>query len=151
MSSGLVYLIEPLPFGGIMAFDPEFVYLYFGKKQGCTEAKKLRRSMMISSIIMVDKYNPQTGRTDQGSNLLRYLAGTESGELYMIAFNLALVQVHLGISKKSNHHDPEAQLVCVEFLGARLSSCSSLLYLNDGLLYYSSNSGDSYLLKIKSE
>lgn len=41
----------------------------------------------------------------------------------------------------------------VEFLGARLSSCSSLLYLGgaDNYLYYSSTGGDSYILSVLSE
>jgi hypothetical protein len=40
----------------------------------------------------------------------------------------------------------------MEFLGARLSSCSSLLFLSQvGLIYYTSNTGDSYVLKINAE
>ena len=41
--------------------------------------------------------------------------------------------------------------MCVEFLGARLSCCSSLQYLGDsGLVYYASRAGDSYILQIQS-
>lgn len=41
----------------------------------------------------------------------------------------------------------------IEFLGARLSICSSMVYLGgeDSLVYYASTSGDSYLLSIQSE
>lgn len=41
----------------------------------------------------------------------------------------------------------------IEFLGARLSSCSDLMYLGgaDSRVYYSSMAGDSYVLSIQSE
>ncbi len=43
-------------------------------------------------------------------------------------------------------------IMCVEFLGARLSCCSSLVYLGgSGLVYFSSNTGDSYILQIESD
>lgn len=32
LSSGQIYLIEPMPFPGFLAFDPEFLYLYLGPK-----------------------------------------------------------------------------------------------------------------------
>ena len=39
----------------------------------------------------------------------------------------------------------------IEFLGARLSSCSSIQYLGgDGYVYYASNTGDSYILQVLS-
>ena len=113
--------------------------------------------MVVSSIISVDVYDPATGRTADGSERLRYLAGTEAGELYMIAVNLNMVQSYFNPEAKraGGGHDLESnetQLVCMEFLGARLSSCSSLLYLGSpGYLYYASNSGDSYVLRIRSE
>ena len=46
--------------------------------------------------------------------------------------------------------DEEQQIMIVEFLGSRLSSCSDLLYLGgpDSRLYYSSTAGDSYVLSI---
>lgn len=162
LASGQVYHIEPLPFPGFLAFDPEFFYVYLGPKEqkqhaACADAKKLRRSLVVSSIIAVDQYDASTGRTTEGSNRLRYLAGTEAGELYMIAINLNMVHAHFNPTAKRTEsgfdlEEEDAQLACMEFLGARLSACSSLLYLGaPGCLYYASNSGDSYVLKIRSE
>ena len=59
LSSGQIYLIEPLPFRGFLAFDPEFLYIYLGPKDDkhqcqCSDAIKLRKSMVISAIIPID-------------------------------------------------------------------------------------------------
>lgn len=113
--------------------------------------------MVISAIIAIDLYDTATGRNTDGQTRLRYLAGTEAGELYMIAINLSQINQYFHptpkIAKdKQSQDDCQTQIVCIEFLGARLSSCSSLLYLsNAGLIYYTSNSGDSYILRITSE
>lgn len=47
----------------------------------------------------------------------------------------------------------ESQIMIIEFLGARLSGCSDLLYLGgaNSRLYYSSMAGDSYVLSIQSD
>ena len=37
----------------------------------------------------------------------------------------------------------------IEFLGSKLSKCSSLAYLDEGFVYYGSKHGDSYLLKLE--
>jgi hypothetical protein len=87
-----IYLIEPLPFGGILAFDQEYMYLYIGNRSHCCQAIKLRNSMIITSLLQVDEYDDSKKRIkNSGSTLLRYLAGTEQGQVYMIAFNLKLI------------------------------------------------------------
>lgn len=42
-------------------------------------------------------------------------------------------------------------LISVEFLAAKLTFCSSLVYLDDSLIFYSSKEGDSFILKICAE
>lgn len=45
-----------------------------------------------------------------------------------------------------------SNILCIEFLGARLSPCSGLLRLGEnGLIYYASRTGDSYVLQILAE
>ena len=91
--------------------------------------------------------------------MLRFLVGTEQGELYMLAFNLERIwQLLVGektLADVQNEaaENETAQVMVVEFLGARLSTCSSLLYLGgtDNYLYYSSTGGDSYILSVQSE
>ena len=55
--------IEPLPFGGFLAFDLEFVYLYGEGSSTCVDARKLRRSLVVSALTKVDEYDPTTGAT----------------------------------------------------------------------------------------
>ena len=43
--------------------------------------------MVVSAITQVDPYNPE----DQ-SGFLRYLIGTEGGEIYMIAFQIEILR-----------------------------------------------------------
>lgn len=94
--------------------------------------------------------------TVDGKDFLRYLCGTEGGEIYMIAFHLQVIkELSKGNPKRLAEVTDLSKLssiMCIEFLGGRLSSCSSLQYLGpSGLVYYASNSGDSYILKIESE
>lgn len=107
-----------------------------------------------------DQYNPRTMLTTQGKDFLRFLAATEGGELYMIAFHLQVLKeiTQNGIrplseaAQDASNQPLLRSLMCVEFLGARLSHCSSLVKLGpSGLIYYSSRSGDSYVLKVTSE
>lgn len=76
-----------MPFGGFLAFDSEFIYFYPNGSNQCLDARKLRRSMVVSAITQVDPYNPE----DQ-SGFLRYLIGTEGGEIYMIAFQIEILR-----------------------------------------------------------
>ena len=72
----------------------------------------------------------------------------------MIAVNLSEINQYFHPSPKPSKENPQnaTQIICMEFLGARLSSCSSLLYLSsEGLVYYTSTSGDSYIIKINAE
>ena len=71
-----------------MAFDPEFVYFYTSGSSECVDARKLRRGLVISSILQYDEYNSDAMTTGKGKDFLRFLAATEGGELYMIAFHL---------------------------------------------------------------
>ena len=42
--------------------------------------------------------------------------------------------------------------MCIEFLGGRLSHCSSIEAItSNGLLYYASRSGDSYIVQVTSQ
>ena len=85
--SNAIYKILPLPFGGFLAFDPEFVYFY-GESHDCIDARKLRQSMVISALLQYDDYDPVSMLTTEGKEFMRFLAATEAGELYMIAFHL---------------------------------------------------------------
>lgn len=42
-------------------------------------------------------------------------------------------------------------LINIEFLASKLTFCSSLVYLDDSLVFYSSKEGDSFVLKICAE
>ena len=43
---------------------------------------------------------------------------------------------------------PSDSLINIEFLASKLTFCSSLVYLDDSLVFYSSKEGDSYILKV---
>ena len=154
--SDQIYHFEPLPFGGFLAFDSEYVYFHADGLGHPIDTRKLRRPLVVSAITRVDQYDPKTGMTLDGKDFLRYLCGTEGGEIYMIAFHLQVIkELTKGNTKKLSDITDLSKLsaiICIEFLGGRLSSCSSLEYLGaSGLVYYASNSGDSYILKIESE
>jgi hypothetical protein len=74
----------------------------------------------------------------------------------MIAFNLNVIRdLTRGNKKLYEVRDTSklTQILSIEFLGGRLSSCSSIQYLNGlgGHVYFSSRCGDSYILRIESE
>ena len=126
-----IYHIEPLPFGGFLAFDPEHVYFYADGSDKCVDARKLRKAFVASAITKVDEYDPATGQTTQGKDFLRYLLGTEGGELYMIAFHLQVIKEltqsgQRTLAQVSSESNQLSSIMCIEFLGARLSCCSSL-------------------------
>lgn len=66
----------------------------------------------------------------------------------MMAFHLLLLKELTQKKKLAQVTDQRVtQILCIEFFGARLSCCSSLQYLgSSGLVYYSSKSGDSFIL-----
>ena len=47
---------------------------------------------MASAVAQVDEYDSVTGQTVQGKDFMRYLVGTEGGELYMVAFHLQVIK-----------------------------------------------------------
>ena len=161
LSSNQVYKVHPLPFDGVLAFDTEHAYLYLGNRRRCIEAVKLRTSLIVSSIVQVDPVDSKTFNqtATPAKGMLRFLIGTEQGEIYMIAFNLERIwqllvgEKTLADVQQEAVESETAQVMVVEFMGARLSSCSSLLYLGgvDNYLFYSSTAGDSYILSIQSE
>ena len=46
---------------------------------------------------------------------------------------------------------PTDALINIEFLASKLTFCSSLVYLDDSLVFYSSKEGDSFILRICAE
>jgi hypothetical protein len=121
--------IEPLPFGGFLAFDMEFVYFYPEGSNQCADSRKLRKSLVVSAITKVDEYDPSNMYTTKGKDFLRYLLGTEAGEIYMVAFHLEVLrELTKGGTKSLSqvNQDKMQNFMCVEFLGARLSCCSSI-------------------------
>jgi Mono-functional DNA-alkylating methyl methanesulfonate N-term len=137
----------PLVFGGYLAFDPENVHLYKKKIKLRLLTKKLRTLMKVAAICQIDDYEPVLGKTPDGLSILRYIFGTDAGELYIIAFNLK--QLNLMSQPGGNHQSFESnQFMTVEYLGSRLSPCSAIAYLDGGYLYYGSEQGDSFLIKL---
>ena len=49
--SNAIYHILPLPFGGFLAFDPEYAYLHVDGTEECIDARKLRRGLVFSAIL----------------------------------------------------------------------------------------------------
>jgi hypothetical protein len=48
--------------------------------------------MVVSAITKVDEYDTVSGYTTEGKDFLRYLMGTEAGEVYMVAFHLQVLR-----------------------------------------------------------
>ena len=151
--SNEVYLIQQLEFGGYLAFEPNFVHCYKRRIRTKVVSMKLRNPMRIKAICQIDKYNSETKLTAEGNNILRYMFATEEGELYMLAFYLDSVHLVTGaVSNSVNQQQQEAnQFIVIEFLGSHLSNCSSLVYLDNGYLYYGSKYGDSYLIQLQTQ
>jgi hypothetical protein len=105
----------------------------------------------VTAFCSVDEYDPVTKRTKEGSNFMRYLFATESGELFMLAFHLQLLDQVLEFNPTDRIPlDPnvESSFMNVEFLASKLSFCSSLVYLDKSYVFYGSREGDSYIIKI---
>ena len=85
---------------------------------------------------------------------MRYLFATETGELFMLAFQLDALNNVLDHDLHSDGMiDSQIvdQLMSIEFLASKLTFCSSLVYLNNSFVFYSSREGDSFILKIWAE
>lgn len=65
----------------------------------------------------------------------------------MMSFDLSMLGPHGSDQKLAPFN--ASKFITIEFLGGRLSNCSSLAYLDGGYVYYGSRDGDSYLLKIE--
>ena len=82
-----------------------------------------------------------TGKTKEGATFMRYLLGTEAGELFMLAFELEFL----------GRPDQEQSFMVLEFLASELSSASSITYLDNSYVFYASQNSDSYILQVTSE
>lgn len=72
---------------------------------------------------------------------MRYLLATEAGELFMLAFQLDLL----------DKPDQEQRFIVLEFLASELSSASAVTYLDNSYVFYASAHSDSYILQVTSE
>lgn len=77
--------------------------------------------------------------------------------MYLLAFNLerinSLLQGGTTLLDMQNlaKEDESQQIMIIEFLGGKLSSCSDLIHLHGNSIFYGSASGDSYQLQLESE
>ena len=133
-----------MEFGGFIAIEPEFIHCFKKRIKHKVVSKKLRKPLKIKAICSIDKYNKDTKLTEDGNNILRYLLGSESGELYMLAFYLDNLHV---VNNLNNVSVQDANsFMIIEFLGSKLPTCSSLEYLDNGYVFYGSRSGESMLI-----
>ena len=87
MPSNTTYKTLPLEFGGVLIFDIDMIA--FCKPDLTQKAlfyRKLRSPFTVTAFCSIDEYSVKTRRTKQGSNFMRYLFATETGELFMLAF-----------------------------------------------------------------
>ena len=82
------------------------------------------------------------------SPFMRFLFATEAGELFMLAMHTETLNEVLN---GDGMLDPADSLINIEFLASKLTFCSSLVYLDDSLVFYSSKEGDSFILRICAE
>jgi len=130
----------------MLAFDPENVTCYRKNLKLTLIAKKLRKVMRITSICPMDEFDSTKNRTKEGSHLMRYLYGTECGDLYMIAFDLRNLSLMSSLTEVNQFE--AGKFLIIEYLGGNLSECQSLSYLSNGYVFYGSRLGDSHILKL---
>jgi len=94
-----IYRVVPLEFGGVIAFEPDYIHCYRRRIKTKVISKKLRNQMKVTSICAIDSYDPFTKRTKEGKTLMRYLFATESGEMYMLGFYLEMVHLISGVTQ----------------------------------------------------
>lgn len=80
-----------------MAIDPDNIHCYRRRIKTKVITKKLRTSMKITGFCQIDEYDPATKKTKDGNQFMRYLFGTESGELYMLGFYLESLYLINGV------------------------------------------------------
>ena len=148
-SSNSVYRVEPLSFGGFLAFDFEKVSYYKKELIGSNRAfhEKLKSAHSVTAFCQVDEFDNEKGATKTGVPFIRFLFATEAGELFMLAIQTEILKEVLAGSSL----DLGESLINIEFLASKLTFCSSLVYLDDSLIFYSSKEGDSFVLKICAE
>lgn len=105
--------------------------------------------MEVKAISNIDIFDPRTRLTEEGQSLMRYLFGTNEGEIYMLAFHLDLLHLVTNIGQ-FNANEANA-FVVVEFLASKLSPCSTIQYIDNGNFFYGSTRGDSYIIQLMSE
>lgn len=71
--------------------------------------------MRVTAITAIDQYDAATKRTKQGSLLMRYLFGTECGDLYLLAFNLEYIHLITSVGNLNPHE--ATSFMMIEFLG----------------------------------
>jgi len=92
-SSNTTYRVDPLIFGGFLAFDIDMVSFVKGDlAQRGIFYKPMRSPLKVTALCEVDEFDENTWSTKTGSNFMRYLYATESGELHMLAFQLDLLK-----------------------------------------------------------
>lgn len=89
-TSNSVYRIEPLPFGGFLAFDIDSVAYYRGEQLSNSGAyhEQLKSSHSISAFCQVDEFDVGRGLTASGSPFVRFMFATDAGELFMLAMQV---------------------------------------------------------------
>lgn len=58
--------MKELEFGGMIAFDTEFIHCYKRKLKSKLISKRLRKPMKVCAIAPIDKYDPLTKKTREG-------------------------------------------------------------------------------------
>jgi hypothetical protein len=141
-----------MEFGGFLVFDIDMIaYCKSDLTQKALFYRKLRSPFTVTAFCSIDEYSSKTRRTKQGSSFMRYLFATETGELFMLAFQLELLETVLDYDPTKKgilDGDIESGFLNVEFLASKLSFCSSLVYLDNSYVFYGSREGDSFILKI---
>ena len=148
-TSNSVYRVEPLLFGGFLAFDTDSVSYYRRDAQINSGAyqEQLKSAHTVTAFCAVDEFDIGRGVTKTGSPFVRFLFATEAGELFMLAMQVETLNEVLN----GSGIDQNSSFINIEFLASKLTFCSSLVYLDDSLIFYSSKEGDSFILKICAE
>lgn len=140
--------IYPLEFGGFLAFESDTIHCFKknSKFQGKLCKARLRNFMSITGISPLDKFNKETGLTEEGNNIMRYIFGSNTGELYLLVFNLN--ELHLMDSISLINPIDASRFMILEFMACKLPDCSSLVYIDNGLFFYGSRRGESSLISL---
>ena len=89
-----VYKIEPLTFGGFLAFDVDTVAYYRGDNLSSAGAfhEQLKSPHLVSAFCQVDDFDGAKLKTATGSPFVRFLFATEAGELFMLAMHCSALR-----------------------------------------------------------